>query len=255
MMKAMSLRVGMALCLLVSAPLLTGCGSDAGAEDEASKGSLSLPLLTTAGDHTYRLDGALQIWGPQYQWLYFNEWDETASWSLTTGAYDAQLYSWALYRQDAAGSFQPVSADLIDGDYRRFEILNGTTTTISFKFETDGELVVVGNGGLNVEVEVTERAGLCTPLGDDCGEGAWCAPSELTGARLACVMAGAVEVGGECASPSDCVANASCFDLGDGARCAALCPTADFGEPCATGGTCSQRGEGYGVCAPDVIAP
>jgi hypothetical protein len=74
-----------------------------------------------------------------------------------------------------------------------FEILNGSTTTVSFQFETDGEIITMGSGGLAVAAKIDELAPICVPLGSDCGEGRWCPPAELTGAQLACRYAGAIE--------------------------------------------------------------
>lgn len=33
--------------------------------------------------------------------------------------------------------------------------------------------------------------------------------------------------------------------------CAGLCGTDDFGLPCASGGTCVEHGQAYGVCTPE----
>lgn len=256
MFSSKKLRAGIVGLAVAFASCLTGCSGEPGATaEDVPHGNLSLPLTAHAGEHVYRLDGQLLVNGPDYRWIYLSASDDVASASLATGAYSATLYYWSLYREGADGSLGLVQADLLDGPYRYFDILNGTTSTIAFNFETEGELVTVGSGNLNIEVGVTERPPVCTPLSDGCAEGTWCAPAALLGAPVSCVVAGSAELGDECSSPFDCVANASCFDLGDGAKCAQLCSSEDFEQPCATGGTCRERGQGYGVCEPDPVSP
>jgi hypothetical protein len=230
---------------------LSGCSSEPASEqDPATTGTLSLPLRTSAGDHVYRLIGSLQIYGPTWAYLDLSEDTEVASVSLSTGRYEAQLYSWALYRDDGAGNLLPVSATLLSTPYPSFDIFNQTSTSISFEFETDGHPVTIGLGTLNVDIDVTETPSSCEPLGSDCPSGAWCVPPELIGGEVRCISAGLVELGAACRSPTDCVANSSCFDFGSGAVCTELCASAEFGLPCASGGTCTAQGIEYGVCAP-----
>jgi hypothetical protein len=177
--------------------------------------------------------------------------DETVlTTSLQTGQYQASLWNWALERDDGSGNFSPVQADLVSSSYVPFEILNGSTTTLSFQFSTDGQIITVGSGGLNVTAKIEERAPVCAPLGADCGDGLWCPPAELTGAPLACRYAGSLELGAACGSPADCPANASCVDSGTGPVCTALCSSAAFDTACPSGGTCTAVGREYGVCTP-----
>jgi len=129
-----------------------------------------------------------------------------------------------------------------------FSISNGTTTTLVYRFETDGVIVIVGAGELRVKVAVDEVAPPCTPFGTDCGEGTWCAPTGLTCAALACIASGTVAIGEPCSAPADCVASSSCIDLGEGPVCTELCPSSHFGEPCESGGTCNGATPDYGVC-------
>src|SRR6185295_17121852 len=151
---------------------------------------------------------------------------------------------------DGSGNFVHVDANLLSSSYVSFEILNGSTTTVAFRFETDGQIITVGSGGLAVTAEIDERAPVCAPLGTTCGEGLWCPPAELTGAPLACRYAGSVEVGAACGGPADCVANGSCIDFGAGPVCAALCSGAEFDSECPSGGVCTPVGREYGVCTP-----
>lgn len=229
------------------------CSSNApAAEDRAETGSVTLPLVTSTNGHTYRLRNAyVEIWGPQYSYLYTDVSPEatTISRTLQTGDYTAYLYYWTLERDQGDGTFGPVSATLLN-PYNYFTIANGTTSTLVFQFQTDGVVVVVGSGQVNVQLAVNEVAPVCTPFGGDCGSGSWCPPAGLTGQALACYPEGSTPVGDPCRGPGDCVANATCIDLGKGPACTALCPTDSFGTPCATGGTCVRCRYDYGVCLP-----
>jgi hypothetical protein len=209
-----------------------------------------MPLTTSAGGHLYRLDAYVQLYGPTYLTIQTSDYDSVVSVPLQTGDYTAYLYSYSLSRDDGTGNFLPVSATLVSNYAQQFTIYNQATSTISYQFETDGQIVTVGTGQLDVKFGVTETAPACTVLGSDCGDGAWCAPPELTGQPLSCLLAGATPLGQSCASPTECVANASCFDFGTGQGpvCAALCTAAEFGATCDGGGTCTKAGTAYGVC-------
>jgi hypothetical protein len=240
----------------LAATVAIGCAAQpAGEAEGAGAGTLNLPLTVTAGGHTYRFSRFQVLVYPEYVWLTTSgDPSETMlTAQLPSGLHQAQLYDWALERDDGAGNYLPVAAELISMSSVSFEILNGSTSTIAFQFETEGQFVTLGSGALQIVGEVTERPGSCAPLGNDCGEGSWCPPAELTGAPLACRLAGSVEPGETCNAPGECVANNSCVDFGAGPVCAVLCSAEDFEMPCAAGGTCVAAGVEYGVCTP-VIA-
>jgi hypothetical protein len=201
--------------------------------------------------HTYRLySGYLYVYGSTYAYVDLSGDAPSVSVALPTGHYSAYL-SWpALARDDGSGNLVPVEARLVSSSSVDFDIYDGTTSTIAFVFETDGALVRVGSGALDVRVEVTEDAAVCTPFTDDCGEGSWCPPTELTGVPRACVAAGTVPLGEACSGPLDCMAQSSCFDFGDGPVCAELCPASLFGEACSDDTACEAAGSEYGVCIP-----
>jgi hypothetical protein len=241
-----------AVCVAISTPFLGACGNaPVDGEEAVQSGVVSLPLVTEANGHRYRVRQAfIQISGPTFTTLFStDDPNETAlSATLQTGSYSAYLYNWTLERDDGTGQFQPVVATLVSSPFVSFGIENGTTTTVTYVFQTDGVIVTVGSGGLKVRVAVNEIAAACTPFGTDCPSGAWCPPTGLTAAARACVAEGSVIVGQPCGAPAECVANASCFDLGDGPVCAALCPSSAFGLACESGGTCQAAGVDYGVC-------
>lgn len=244
------LSAGLLCC---SGLVLAGCGATAdGGERVEQAGTLSLPLSVSVGEHVYRFSYFQVYLYPVGVALSSTgePGEQVLTAQLATGQYQASLWNWALERDDGNGNFLPVQADLVSSTWVSFEILNGSTTTVSFQFETDGQIITVGSGGLAVTAQIQERAPVCTPLGSDCGDGLWCPPAELTGARLACRSAGALELGAHCSSPADCVANSSCIDFGAGPVCAALCSSAEFESSCASGGTCAAAGRDYGVCTP-----
>jgi len=241
------------LLALSSAGLLVGCSAqDESAEASVQSGSLELPLVSSAGGHTYRLySGYLYTYGPSY-YGYGTDLSVDApsvSLALGTGHYTAYLSNPALARDDGTGTFVPVQATLVTNGVG-FDIYDGTTSTIAFEFQTDGALVRIGAGALNVRVDVSEGAAVCTPFANDCGEGSWCPPTELTGAPRACVTAGTVAVGEACAGPLDCAADSSCFDFGSGPVCAELCAASQFGAACSDAASCVAAGSDYGVCTP-----
>jgi hypothetical protein len=252
-MKSIISRIALTLgCSMFMALGVAACGNapPSGNED-VETGKFAMPLTTSTNGHTYRLQGQIDVWGPTSTSLVTsNDPGETyLSATLPTGSYNAYLWSWSLERADAMGVFAPVPSTLLN-NVVTFNIYDNSTTTVSYRFETDGNAVVVGSGGLRVTIGVTELPPVCTPLGSDCPSGSWCPPMGLTGQSLACVAAGTIAVGSACQAPSDCVANATCVAAGATTECAALCAAADIGAPCASGGTCQAAGTAYGICRP-----
>ena len=170
---AMPIPIGTAAC---GAPLLE--------HEEASAGSLSMPLVTAVNGHRYRLtNAAVNVVGPTYVWLQSSDDPEETRLTATlqTGFYSASLIQWTLERDDGTGTFYPVRAQLLSATTVSFDVFADTTTSISYRFETDGDIVVIGSGELRVSVSVNEVAPACAPLGADRSAGTWCPPSALTG--------------------------------------------------------------------------
>ena len=228
------------------------CPGGCWAFDRVARGRIGLAQLGSDDQrHVYRFSQFQVLLYPEYFWLQSSGSSESVlTTTLQTGQHQAYLYGWALERDDGTGRYAPVNATLVSSSSVTFEILNGSTTTVAFQFETDGEIVTMGSGTLNIAGRVDERPPVCTVLGDDCGEGAWCPPAGLTGAPLACRAAGNVAVGEACEAPADCVANSACVDSGTGPLCSALCAPAAFGAACPSGGQCVAVGIDYGVCSP-----
>jgi hypothetical protein len=108
----------------------------------------------------------------------------------------------------------------------------------------------VGAGTLDVRIDVNETAAVCRPFTSDCGEGAWCPSSGLTGEERQCVAAGELSPGEACAGPLDCAADSSCFDFGQGPVCAALCELSEAGVGCSADAECLAVDCEYGICEP-----
>jgi hypothetical protein len=252
-MRVSFLNVLLGLGMIQSVALTSGCATGTVSdptEAVSSTGTFSMPLLAQAGGATYRLQGNLYVNGPTFTFIDIDGDTDVVSASLPTGDYYAYLYSHTLSRDDGTGNFVPVESQLVSSNPANFQIFNQTTTTVSFQFETDGQIITVGTGHLNVDVEVSLTPPLCTVLGSDCAAGTWCAPTELTARPLSCISEGPVPEGGACDSPLDCAANTSCFDFGASPVCTKLCLSSEFDQPCGGGGTCTAQGIEYGVCAP-----
>ena len=244
--------LSIAATLSLVSPCFLACtpANDNGTETPAS-GTLEMPLVTEVDGHEYRLSGGyLYVSGPTFQYVDLLGDVERVSLSLPTGEYYAVLQFPLLERDDGSGNFVAVDATLVSNNPLPFRIYDGTTSSIAFEFETNGAIVRIGAGSLDIRIDVTETPAICTPFTNDCGEGFWCPPSELTGAPRQCVSAGPLLPGEPCASPIDCSAESSCFDFGGGPVCASLCAASEFDAACAGGGECVAAGIEYGVCTP-----
>lgn len=242
--------VGLALGLLFPLSCNTDSSqpSDQEGDDAVTTGTVSLPLTSVVNGHVYRLRNAyLQIVGPTYLYLYGGDDDTVLNATLQTGSYYGYLNSWRLERQDDEGVYMPVTAS-IESNYASFEVFNGTTTTLVYRFQTDGVIVPIGAGSVQIKIGVDEVPAACTPFGNDCPEGCWCPPTSLSALNRQCLWAGSVALGEPCDKPTACVANASCFDMGSGPICAALCPRSQFNTTCASGGECRRVTSEFGVC-------
>jgi hypothetical protein len=244
--------VGLAL-LLAS---VGACGRNGASNSSETLGTVTLPLTTSTNGHNYRLRNiSIFVSGSYSNNTYFtttltDNGGSSITTTIPTGSYTAQLSSsYSLEIDDGSGNFSPVRSQLLQ-NYLSFSIYAGVTTTLTFSFQTDTSVITTGMGTLTTKVAVVETNPACQALGTTCGFGRWCPPSELTGAAPVCVMAGTVQLGKACGGPTDCVANASCFDLGSGPTCTAICPSSQFNAVCPSGGTCVAQGQSYGICKP-----
>ncbi|WP_438025526.1 hypothetical protein [Sorangium sp. So ce233] len=242
---------------LAAAPLLPACiSAPDGTEEAESTGRASLSLVAETNGRVYRLNNALfAIEGPLFTYLSSsdNPGETVLTAALPVGDYWSVLEpGWVLERYEG-GTFVPVQAALISPNPAAFTIFDGSTTELVYRFQTDGTIITIGNGQLDISIEVTEVGGACTPLGAGCGDAEWCVPGELVGGTPACIPGGDIPVGGTCSFEvsNDCVSGSLCGDLtGEGVgTCIELCPPELLGSPCASGGFCSDIGyPEFGIC-------
>src|SRR5262245_1499812 len=148
--------VASAFCVLA---MCSGCAS----QPPDVEGVLQLPLqATTAAGHVYRLKNAtFQITGAAIRTLSSEASVPTATSvlaNLPIGSYTIALQpGWTLARLDGAGTEQTVSAQLVSAGTMPFSIQSQQLTPVTFTFETDGTVVMMGEGTLGVNIAVNER--------------------------------------------------------------------------------------------------
>lgn len=150
-----ALVAALAACLAVAC---MGGGSD---EANAPTGSLSMQLATEVNGTTYRLSGArFDVFGPvDASFDSDDDPDLTAiTATLPRGDYSILLRDgWRLLRQSSPeAGFEPVEAALTSDNPRLFSINEGETTRVAYVFETNGVVVDLGDGFLEVAIEVVE---------------------------------------------------------------------------------------------------
>ena len=262
-MKCLHKGVGMgALFAALAASVATiGCSSANSESAESNTGKVSMQLTGQTNGNTYRLRNArFDVTGTQSLTL-DSESDLTSSTlnaTLATGDYSINLEpGWSLERSDA-GAFDVVNASLVSQNPQAFQILGGGTTNIAFQFTTDGTLVTIGTGELNVSIGVTE-----TGAGGSGGStGGQCMLAAQTGcpSGQACYFTGNTDGTGECLPPgtspfggacdgtevNQCVAGGVCGSTPS--TCFQMCAVG--GAACPGGKTCvnANVGGNLGVC-------
>ena len=149
---------GRELCLALS---LVSCSAPKSAD--YAQGTLSMQLSTDVNGVTYRLREALfDLSGPES--LTLSSGDNPAiEQLLSEGDYSVNLSDgWRLEREFESG-FQAVAAELVSPNPAHFTVVAGQTTDVAYVFETDGTIVSLGEGTLNLRIQVTERGGPPTP--------------------------------------------------------------------------------------------
>jgi hypothetical protein len=90
--------------------------------------------------------------------------------TLASGGYSINVApGWRLEKQIGA-SFQTVNAQLVSVNPTSFNIVSAQSTSVAYAFQTDGRVIVIGNGTLNLTIQVSDTS--VTP-----GPGVWDAPS------------------------------------------------------------------------------
>ncbi len=252
-MKHMSWTMAL-LAALVGFPVLTACSMDAegGDQEATARGTVSMALSTITNGTEYRLSNAVfQINGVVSTSLASSNdpMEVVLSATLPVGSYTSSLANgWSLQRNDG-GTFVNVQATLVSANPASFDILDGAATPLVYQFDTDGTIISIGAGQLDISIGVNETNTVaCTAFGAGCDPAAqWCAPAVLFGGGdNQCVPTGSLQSGQACMNPFDCTFNTICGDIGDGqgSICHELCPAANFGAPCAFGGgVCTSIGD------------
>jgi sugar lactone lactonase YvrE len=156
--------VRMAAALVLATMHVAACskGGSGPEGDNAGKGSgtFRMALSATANGHTYHLRHAsFSISGSTTVTLNTDTEPDTAALiaTLVVGSYTVTLApDWSLERADPSGPVQ-VSATLTSPNPVAFDITSGATTSVSFGFATDGQVVAIGQGMVAVSVNVTEN--------------------------------------------------------------------------------------------------
>jgi hypothetical protein len=158
-------RAALYAAIALGAATVTACSSDPRSAETKNVGTITLPLSTTVGSSTYRLDAVFTITGDEGSISLTTKGDEqTLSTTLQTGAYDIVLESFTLSKDDGTGTFAAVPATVLTKSLP-FTITAQATTTVAFHFLTEGATVVPGTGDLDVTFDVTEAG--CTPISVD----------------------------------------------------------------------------------------
>jgi len=148
---------------------LPACSTrDPASSNERGSGTLSLSLATTSQGRNYRLrQASFDISGPSHSVL-DNEQNPDApslSTQLDPGSYEITLNGpWFLERLDADGPVR-LTASLTSANPARVEITAGSTSSVVFRFATDGTMVTVGGGALAIGVEIDDTSSSTLPPG------------------------------------------------------------------------------------------
>jgi hypothetical protein len=156
---------------LAGGALLAGCSSDdtGRAEVAASTGRFKLALTARGSSgNLYRLrEAAFQVteqsndpFGGFVTFL-FSEDDPVSSTletTLSTGDYTVELFSGWVLEKVENGEVTPVVASLLSSPLQFFGILPNEESLVSYRFETDGEIIEFEQGRLIIDIEVEERA-------------------------------------------------------------------------------------------------
>lgn len=242
--------------MLVSVCFTAACSVDSTQNESVGQVKMNLTGTSIEGN-IYRLRAAtFSISGPTAVVL-DTETDPdltVLSADLPVGDYTSTLTGpWYLERADGMGAFTPVAATLISENPLPFAILPSTATDVVYQFATDGTVVTIGDGSVNISIDVIEQAGgNCTVLDPaTCPSGQSCAILDFGSPDGICAAVGPGTQGTPCAAVTDCAADHVCADAGSGTICIELCALADVGQICSDGVTTCLDAVGssfIGVC-------
>lgn len=292
------IRFGFALALAMGTASF-GCKDQPLSENEEQVGTLSLPLVTSSAD-AYRLSDATFVIETQVGTVVAtldSESDPDAqalTATLNQGNYAVGLEDgWVLSKIEVDGTETPVRAALLSVNPQLFKIKSSLETDLSFSFTTDLGTVTIGQGSVNIGVDVTDNTTgvgcyLVSGYYNGCPSGQTCLLADQSGVTF-CASPGSLPVGSAC-DTEQCVAGSQCFAMDpndpEQGTCTAFCDTSSLlwgcnclslginnsnagicGAPpagacdlleqtgCAPGEACQYQGGNFGACgAPGATA-
>jgi hypothetical protein len=253
-MKLSRLMMGLVLAAGAGTLSLTGCAShdDARGEQEGSYGTVVLSLTGQTNGTTYRLRQAVfEVTGPTNTTLN-SESDPNGAVlaaTLSTGGYLIALQSgWFLERLNGMTA-EPVDATLVSANPQMFGISSAATSTVLFRFETDGTIIDIGTGQLEVAIEVNETTGtvecdIVNQTGCPMGEACYFGGGD-DGLTPICAAVGMSPPGSVCEFQNSCAPGAFCGSLdGENVTCIQICSASGMGPSCPAGQACAGLGIG-----------
>jgi hypothetical protein len=177
-------RAGLVLAVLLCGSALATAGCSPSAVDaKAQTGNVGVKLTATVNGTTYRLQGTFIVSGPTTTTLdtTLNPAAVTLTATLPVGNYAIALQDgWALQRLDPAG-FVTVQASLVSPNPTAFSITAASTTDVVFQFSTDGTIVALTDGVLNVTIGVQNTSAVTGGL-----RLTWSLVGQVSGNTLTC---------------------------------------------------------------------
>ncbi|HTN83319.1 MAG TPA: hypothetical protein VL242_06530 [Sorangium sp.] len=219
-MKLRGFRLGLALLLSAGTLTTIACTSPVDPQNEQGAGTVSLPLVTSTGGN-FRLHNAtfsIDSMNGAHVATLDSESDpdaETLTATLFQGPYRVRLLDgWQLDRIEADGTESPVAAALVSQNPQIIDVDASATTDVSFTFTTGQGTIVLGDGAVDIQFDVTPNDGLaqCNLLYSYyCPSGQTCLLADASG-RTFCASPGTLPVGSPCTS-DQCVAGAQCLKV------------------------------------------
>lgn len=146
-------------CLSASAIVSTGCAID-GSNETEGVGTVRMPLRAVSDDGTeYQLRQAeFDISGPQTVTVLSEDYltQDAAQVVLGVGDYQVELTGTWQMERIVDGMPEAVEATLVSGNPVAFSIQDQGVSAVTFRFEVEGEVVEMGEGVLELRIEVDE---------------------------------------------------------------------------------------------------
>jgi fibrinogen beta/gamma subunit family protein len=144
--------------VLIAALALAGCA----AENEVATGDVEMSLVgQAASGNVYRLRNAvIQVAGPESLTFYgeTNPDQPVIHFEATVGAYTATLQNGWYLEKITNGTAATVEATLTSANPQPFTILGAQDVTVMLRFSTNGEVVDMNQGGVDVVIGIDETA-------------------------------------------------------------------------------------------------